>query len=173
MGREALDLAVSLTGKQQRFVEEYCGDSRLNATRAAKAAGYSEKTAYNIGWENVRKREVAAAIKDRLKEFSMSAEEAQERMSELARGGLEPFLGEDGKIDLTTEVAEANRHLLKKVRTSDTKYGETIDIEVHDQKDALKEILKLHGSYAQPEGGEVKFLIVGALEDVVPSTGDD
>jgi len=32
-----------LTPKQKRFVEEYLID--LNATRAAKAAGYSEKTA--------------------------------------------------------------------------------------------------------------------------------
>ena len=33
-----------LTAKQQRFIEEYCGNG-FNATKAAISAGYSEKTA--------------------------------------------------------------------------------------------------------------------------------
>lgn len=51
---------MSLTPKQARFVEEYLID--LNATQAAIRAGYSAKTAYSIGEENLRKPEVAAAI---------------------------------------------------------------------------------------------------------------
>ena len=43
-----------LTDKQKRFVEEYLVD--LNATEAAKRAGYSEKTAYSIGFENLKKQ---------------------------------------------------------------------------------------------------------------------
>lgn len=42
-----------LTDKQRRFCEEYVID--WNATRAATAAGYSEKTAAVIGGENLRK----------------------------------------------------------------------------------------------------------------------
>lgn len=49
-----------LTEKQKRFVEEYLVD--LNATEAAKRAGYSEKTAYSIGFENLRKPEIQEAI---------------------------------------------------------------------------------------------------------------
>lgn len=49
-----------MTPKQQRFVEEYLVD--LNATQAALRAGYSEKTAYSIGPENLKKPEIAAAI---------------------------------------------------------------------------------------------------------------
>ena len=40
-----------LTAKQKRFVEAYTG----NATAAAIAAGYSEKTAPFIGAENLKK----------------------------------------------------------------------------------------------------------------------
>ena len=49
-----------LTPKQQRFVTEYlkCG----NATEAAKQAGYSEKTAFRIGAENLQKPAIARAI---------------------------------------------------------------------------------------------------------------
>ncbi|MFZ7141577.1 terminase small subunit [Avibacterium avium] len=49
-----------LTDKQKRFVEEYLID--LNATQAAIRAGYSEKTAYSIGQENLTKPEIQAAI---------------------------------------------------------------------------------------------------------------
>ena len=51
---------MSLTPKQALFVEEYLVDK--NATRAAKAAGYSERTAYKIGSENLAKPAVRAAI---------------------------------------------------------------------------------------------------------------
>lgn len=54
-----------MTPKQQRFVEEYLID--LNATQAAIRAGYSRKTARQIGDENLSKPDIAAAIADRLK----------------------------------------------------------------------------------------------------------
>ena len=50
----------TLTPKQRRFIEEYLID--LNATQAAIRAGYSEKTAYSIGQENLRKPVIAEAI---------------------------------------------------------------------------------------------------------------
>lgn len=49
-----------MTPKQERFVQEYLID--LNATQAAIRAGYSKKTAYAIGEQNLRKLEVAQAI---------------------------------------------------------------------------------------------------------------
>lgn len=49
-----------LSAKQLRFVEEYLVD--LNATQAAIRAGYSAKTASEIGHENLRKPQIAAAI---------------------------------------------------------------------------------------------------------------
>ena len=53
-------MSRKLTAKQQRFIQEYLID--LNATRAAIRAGYSEKTATEIGYENLRKPHVAAAV---------------------------------------------------------------------------------------------------------------
>ena len=50
-----------MTTKQARFVEEYLID--LNATQAAIRAGYSAKTAHEIGRQNLRKLEIAAEIK--------------------------------------------------------------------------------------------------------------
>lgn len=50
-----------LTAKQRRFVEAYTG----NATAAAIAAGYSEKTARFMGHENLTKPYILAEIKAR------------------------------------------------------------------------------------------------------------
>lgn len=55
-----------LTPKQQLFVDYYLID--LNATEAAKKAGYSAKTAYSIGEENLRKPEIAAAVQKAMDE---------------------------------------------------------------------------------------------------------
>lgn len=54
---------ADLTPKQQRFVDEYCLD--LNATQAAIRAGYSQKTAKQMGSENLSKPDIAAAIQVR------------------------------------------------------------------------------------------------------------
>lgn len=43
-----------LTAKQSLFVKEYCANG-FNATRAAMTAGYSKKTAFAIGTENLTK----------------------------------------------------------------------------------------------------------------------
>lgn len=53
---------VKLTDKQKRFIEEYLID--LNATQAAIRAGYSEKTAYSIGEENLKKPVIKQAIEE-------------------------------------------------------------------------------------------------------------
>tara|TARA_R110000824_G_scaffold188319_1_gene369657 strand:+ start:4155 stop:4583 length:429 start_codon:yes stop_codon:yes gene_type:complete len=49
-----------LNAKQTRFCEEYLID--LNGTQAAIRAGYSEKTAAEIGSENLRKPNIAEFI---------------------------------------------------------------------------------------------------------------
>ncbi len=49
-----------LTAKQARFCLEYVVD--FNATQAAIRAGYSEKSAHVIGWENIRKPKIAERL---------------------------------------------------------------------------------------------------------------
>lgn len=49
-----------LTGRQKLFIEEYLTD--LNATQAAIRAGYSQKTAYQIGSRLLMNVEISKAI---------------------------------------------------------------------------------------------------------------
>lgn len=51
-----------LTGRQERFCREYIID--YNATDAAIRAGYSKKTAYSIGSENLKKPELLARVRE-------------------------------------------------------------------------------------------------------------
>ena len=60
-----------LTAKQGRFIEEYPID--LNATRAAIRAGYSPKTAFVIGYENLQKELIKAAVRRKLEESGRRA----------------------------------------------------------------------------------------------------
>lgn len=75
-----------LTPKQQKFCEEYAASG--NATQSAIAAGYSPKTAYSIGEENLRKPEIIAEIKRvsqrATKARIMKIEARKERLSEIA-----------------------------------------------------------------------------------------
>ena len=129
-----------LTDKQQRFIEEYCVD--FNATQAAIRAGYSEKTAHNIGYENVRKPEISDEIKKRLSDLAMSAEEITRRLAQMGRGNLAPFL-HNGAIDITTESARENLHLVRKVKITDN----GTEIELHDAKDAIVQLAKMEGLF--------------------------
>ena len=69
---------MALTDKQKRFCEEYLID--LNATQAAIRAGFSEKTAYRTGADNLRKPQIEEYIAKRQKELSRSTEITQERV---------------------------------------------------------------------------------------------
>lgn len=65
-----------LTDKEQTFILEYLVD--FNVTQAAIRAGYSEGTAYSIGWETLRKPEIRDAIfseqKDRASRLRIEAD---------------------------------------------------------------------------------------------------
>lgn len=75
---------MALTEKQKRFVEEYLVD--LNATAAAKRAGYSEKTADRIGPELLGKTCVSAAIQEAIKKRQKRTQITQDRViSELGK----------------------------------------------------------------------------------------
>lgn len=84
---------AKLTPKQQRFVEEYLID--LNATQSAIRAGYSEKTAQEIGSENLSKPMVAKAIA-----------EAQEKLSNKAQVTVEMVV--QGLLNEAKDLSEGS-----------------------------------------------------------------
>ena len=82
---------VKLTAKQQRFIDEYLVD--LSATHAATRAGYSKKTARQMGSENLSKpyllHEIIQRQKQVRKESELSESWVLERLEELAERCLQ------------------------------------------------------------------------------------
>lgn len=75
-----------LTQKQSAFIREYMIDR--NATQAAIRAGYSAKTSYSIGEENLRKPEIKEvldkALSDMAEKTETEAEWIRRRLKEEA-----------------------------------------------------------------------------------------
>ncbi|KKM04243.1 hypothetical protein LCGC14_1766220 [marine sediment metagenome] len=82
---------VKLTAKQQRFIEEY--PINFNGTQAAIRAGYSKKTARQMGSENLSKpyllHEIIQRQKQVRKESELSESWVLERLEELAERCLQ------------------------------------------------------------------------------------
>ncbi|MGB3946677.1 MAG: terminase small subunit [Bacteroidia bacterium] len=98
-----------LTNKQKTFCDEYCID--LNATAAAIRAGYSKKTAYSIGSENLRKPEIKDFIKSKLNERAISAEETTKLIADIARGNLSDYLTAK-RVEYTPRVERSLKELI-------------------------------------------------------------
>jgi len=136
---------VALSNKQRVFVEEYLKD--WNATQAALRAGYSAKTAYSIGQENLKKPEVNTAIQARITEKVMSADEVLLRLADQARGSMEDFLTA-GEIDLLKAEQNGKLHLVKRVSVTDKG---TVTLELHDAQAALVHIGRHHGLFVDKQ----------------------
>lgn len=71
-----------LNERQKKFVREYVKTN--NATQSAISAGYSKKTAYSIGQENLKKPEIQEAIekeqKKNLEKFEYTMQESFENL---------------------------------------------------------------------------------------------
>lgn len=105
---------AKLTEKQRRFADEYI---RLgNATEAAIVAGYSLKTAKQIGKENLTKPYLKSYIDGVLEEMAskriMQASEAMELLTTIARGEMEEtmYIGtSDGVITIEDKKPDINQ----------------------------------------------------------------
>jgi phage terminase small subunit len=103
-----LSVVESMTPKQQRFVEKYLVD--LNATKAAVRAGYSEKTAHEIGHQNLSKVEIQEALQTAFAARSKRVEVDQDwvvrRLARIADLDLRKLFAEDGTLRPIHELPE-------------------------------------------------------------------
>lgn len=164
---------MALSAKQQSFVEEYL--RTWNATKAAIAAGYSEKNASAIGSENLRKLEIQSEIKKRLEAKAMTTDEVLSRFAEQARFDPTPYLlfreevdeyeGTAIKvlmgIDIDKLQADGLGYLIKSI--SKTRNG--LRVEWQDGQKALELIGKHLGLFKErvelsgPDGRPIEFTV--------------
>lgn len=148
------------------FIHEYL--QCWNAAEAARRAGYSEKTARQIGAENLTKPDIRAAIDERMRLLAMSADEALFRLSQHARGSMEDFVDvETNTIDLNKADKAGKLHLVKKFTHTKTDKSENISVELYDAQSALNSILKeLHLRSGEPtERTETSAKVEHAIQE--------
>jgi len=98
-------MSNKLTDKQKFFCKEYIKD--FNATRAAKASGYSEKTAGRIGGDNVQKVEIQKEIKRLMQKRIERTEISADRVvQELAKIGFSDEFNIEGfdRLDMKDKI---------------------------------------------------------------------
>ena len=104
-----------MNARQERFVQEFLVDP--NATRAARRAGYSNKTADRIGSRLLRNVEVAAAVKQgqdaRAERTQVTADMVVRELGFIAFGVMGDFFDQNtGRLlDITELPHEAQARL--------------------------------------------------------------
>lgn len=104
-----------MTPKKQLFVDEYLANG-LNATEAAKKAGYSAKTAYSQGQRLLKDVEVAALIaaktQRRCGKLEISADRVLEGLAALAFFDIRKLYDEKGNLRPVAELDEITAQAL-------------------------------------------------------------
>lgn len=125
-GSYVIHARMTLTAKQQRFVEEYMIDA--SASGAAARAGYSARSAGRIGYELLEKTHIAAAIREKQAERSEStrinAAWVLSRLAQEAEADLSDLYAEDGSLKPVREWPKIWRQgLVQGVETDEDPEG--------------------------------------------------
>lgn len=146
---------VKLTPKQERFCEEYLID--LNATAAAKRAGFSEKSAMEQGYALINKPHVMAKISElktkRSERTEINADWVLKQLALIAAVDLGKAYDENGDLLPVQKMPDEVRLALSSVDvhkdfTEGVEIGETKKIKMEPKLRALELIgrhLKLFG----------------------------
>ena len=163
------DKKKKLTPKQARFIEEYIVD--LNATQAAVRAGYSPKTAFCIGIENLKKPLIKKHLAERQREIAgeigISQKRVLEEYSKLAFFDPRKLYDKNGEFkpvhELEAEVAAALTSIKEKEGEKEYKYG--------DKKGALDSLAKHLGLFKDEE--ETKGVTINIVMNVPEPDRED
>ena len=165
---------MRLTPKQQRFVAEYLVD--LCASAAAARAGYSAKTAGQIGLELLKKPEIAAAIAEaqraRSERTQITADRVLQELARLAFFDLRKAYKADGMLKLPHEIDDETAAGLASLETLTTMASGggdeaplslvTKKLKTFDKKGALELCMRHLGLFEQDNkqaaGGFVELL---------------
>ncbi len=141
-----------MTPRQRRFVEEYLVD--LNATRAAKRAGYSARSARYTGYKLLQNPAVAAAVAKaqgrRAARTQVSADRVVTELAKVAFGDPRRLLswGPGGVVLRdSSELTEAEAALVSEVSETRTAAGGTRKVKLHCKLTALNALGKHLGLF--------------------------
>lgn len=182
-------MGEKLTGKQQVFIDSYLSNG-FNATEAARHAGYkgNDVTLASIGYQNLRKLQIASEISGRMNEHCASANEVLDVLTTQMRGSLVTVIRATGDKELADKLEETGADkLLKKLEiiktVKRTKEEEEIEetrykFEIHDPQSAAVHIGKHHKLFTDRQeiggiGGGPLVLEVEFVEEKPTDTPEE
>ena len=122
------------TNKQACFVDEYLID--LNATQAAIRAGYSKKTAGQIGDENLKKPQIQGLIEDRMKarekRTHITADRVLQELARIAFFDLRKLYRDDGSMKAMHELDDEAAAVLSSVDVVEMQGGMAVNLKDED-----------------------------------------
>jgi len=147
---------MKLTAKQKRFCDEYLID--LNATQAAIRAGYSKKTATEMGYENLTKPQIVDYLAEKRevlqKRNDITIDKIVKELALIAFQDPRKMFNGNILIDLD-EMEEDVARVLAEVtvtkersRDGDANITELVKLKVYDKTKALDMLMKHLGGYA-------------------------
>ena len=171
--RTAKDATRGLTLKQEVFVKEYLVD--FNATRAARAAGYSEKSAEVTGSRMLRNAKVQAEIdrqtQNRVQKLEITTEKIMQETARIAFANVLDYLTVDAKgarFDLSKvhrERAAAIQDIV--IDSSGCKGRSHLRVKLADKLSALAMLGRWLGLDLKPTAREINDLFRGrSIEDL-------
>lgn len=171
-----------LTDKQAKFCEEYLID--LNATQAAIRSGYSEKTAYSIANENLRKPEILACLKKKLdkiqNETGITPKRVLEEYAKIAFYDIRKAYTVDGAIKDVREFDDETAGVVASLETYEElqyddkegeriKVGEVKKVKLHDKLRALEALGRHLGIFEKDNEQKV---IAPPTINILPPNGN-
>jgi len=157
-------MSVKLTDKQELFCKKYI--IHLNATKAAIESGYSEKTAYSIGSENLSKPEIQDRIaklrKKTLEKLDISHQRIAEEYAKIAFSDMADCVGEGNKIKAVADIKNtpAISSLSTDVFVGKNGITTKTKITLHNKKDGLDGLSRHTGFYEADNKQKVQPQIV-------------
>jgi phage terminase small subunit len=140
---------AKMTAKQQRFCDEYLID--LNATQAAIRAGYSKKTAKQIGQENLTKPDINEYIGKRMAEKEKSLIADQDEVMRYLTAVMRREKTDSVVVTLNKEVSKylpgADGKLYKQTVKEEVPEIVQIPAQLRDANKAAELLGKAYGIY--------------------------
>lgn len=158
---------AKLTAKQQRFCDEYLID--LNATQAAIRAGYSKKTAKQIGQENLTKPDIKEYIEKRMaekeKELIADQNEVMKYLSSVMRREKTESVVVTLSKEKSTYVPDSNGTMRKQTVKEDIPQVVEIPARLSDANKAAELLGKAYGIYTEKVDMDVNIPVMFSGED--------
>jgi len=175
---------IELSGRDTETLDLYFTNG-YNATKAWMAthpeSNYNSARVSASRW--LTKPNIKAEVERRLTEKHMSAEEAMERISDIARGDISQLMDVSSvgfNLDMSKAQEAGLTKLIKKVKQKTTTYiakkeseedreVTELEIELYNAHDAARDILKIHGKMGEKPRREnaPPGAISGAPEDLL------